>query len=313
MNQASVLLREPHYVLGEVTQHHTEVEGLADRARELGMVPKAALWGWGSVRRTERGLEELAVEAGTACLRAAGVDPASVDALVLCSTRFPGGPRTHGQFVERIATGIGLARAAFLGLTLNRCTNLLAAIDTARALVAAGRHRRVLVVTTDRVEDESERMEGFALFSDGAAGCLVTAADGSAPEDGYEIVSTASAQDTAALDWSHEISADLAREANTRLLEPAGLKVGDIDGLMHANLFLPIVSMKERQAGFTAEQLYTANITRFGHCFAADPLINLVDQEADGRVREGGHYVLAVSVPGSRIAVLLRRLPASGR
>lgn len=80
---------------------------------------------------------------------------------------------------------------------------------------------------------------------------------------------------------------------------------------MHANLFLPLIMMKERQAGSAAGQLYTANITRVGHCFAADPLVNLVDQQRAGRIREDGHYVLAVSVPGSRVAVLLRRLPAS--
>jgi 3-oxoacyl-[acyl-carrier-protein] synthase-3 len=314
VNRPKALLWAPHYVLGEITEDHTAVQGLAARVQDLGMVPNAKLWGWGSVCRTERELEDLAVETGAATLKAAGVEPSSVDALVLCSTRFPGGPQTHGEFVARIMTGIGLDRATFLGITLNRCTNLLVAIDTAHALVAAGRHRRVLVITTDRIEDEADRMEGFALFSDGAASCLVVSAseDLDRPDrgSGYAIVSTASAQDPAALDWSHEISADLAREANTRLLEPVGLTTGDVDGLMHANLFLPIVGMKERQAGFRADQLHTANITRFGHCFAADPLINLVDQETAGRVEDAGHYVLAVSVPGSRVAVLLRRLPA---
>ncbi|MDH6110341.1 3-oxoacyl-[acyl-carrier-protein] synthase-3 [Kitasatospora sp. MAP12-15] len=314
MNRPAALLQAPHYVLGEIETDHREIEGLAERAAELKMVPQAKLWGWGTVRRTKRTLEELAVESGTATLRLAGVAAESVDALVLCSTRFPGGPRTHGQFVERIMSGLGLDRAAYLGVTLNRCTNLLVALETARALVVSGRHRRVLVVTTDLIEDEVERMESFALFSDSAASCLVTAGD-SEPADGepadglrYEILSTASAQEAAALDWSHEISADLAREANARLLEPVGLTVGDIDGLLHANLFLPLVTMKERQAGFSAKQLYTANVTRVGHCFAADPLVNLVDQEEAGRIREGGHYVLAVSVPGSRVTVLLRRL-----
>lgn len=308
MNRPAALLQAPHYVLGEIETDHSEIEGLAERAAELRMVPQARLWGWGTVRRTKRTLEELAVESGTATLRTAGVAPSSVDALVLCSTRFPGGPRTHGQFVERIMSGLGLDRAAYLGVTLNRCTNLLVAIDTAQALVVAGRHRRVLVVTTDLIEDESERMESFALFSDSAASCLVTAGDEGEPAGGarYEIRSTASAQEAAALDWSHEISADLASEVNTRLLEPDGLTVADIDGLMHANLFLPLVTMKERQAGFGAAQLYTANVTRLGHCFAADPLVNLVDQQEAGRIRDGGHYVLAVSVPGSRVAVLLR-------
>lgn len=309
------VLQAPRYVLGEEELDHTEVECLAERAAELKMVPRAALWGWGSVRRTGRGLAELAIDSGTATLRAAGVDPAEVDALILCSTRFPGGPRTHGRFVERILTGTGLERAAFLGITLNRCTNLLVALDTAHALVAAGRHRRILVVTTDRIEDEKERMESFALFSDGAASCLVsagttvgdTAGAGTRLGAHYRIRSTAGAQEAAALDWSHEISADLAREANGRLLAPLDLALDQVDGLLHANLFLPLVTMKERQAGFTARQLYTANITRIGHCFAADPLINLADQERAGLLRDGGHYLAAVSVPGSRVAVLLQR------
>jgi 3-oxoacyl-[acyl-carrier-protein] synthase-3 len=305
-------LLAPRYVLGEEELDHTEVECLAERAAELKMVPKAALWGWGSVRRTGRSLADLAIESGAATLAAARLDPSEVDALVLCSTRFPGGPRTHGRFVERILTGTGLDRAAFLGITLNRCTNLLVALDTAQALVAAGRYRRILVVTTDRIEDEKERMESFALFSDGAASCLVTAdaetaGSAGAGSTGYRIRSTASAQEAAALDWSHEISADLARAANERLLAPHGLTAAEVDGLLHANLFLPLVTMKERQAGFTAKQLYTANITRLGHCFAADPLVNLVDQEDAGLLRDGGHYLAAVSVPGSRVAVLLQR------
>jgi 3-oxoacyl-[acyl-carrier-protein] synthase III len=66
--------------------------------------------------------------------------------------------------------------------------------------------------------------------------------------------------------------------------------------------------MKERQAGFTAGQLYLDNITRLGHCFAADPLINLVDRAALGHIEAGSHCMLASSVPGSRIGVLLKEV-----
>ncbi len=77
--------------------------------------------------------------------------------------------------------------------------------------------------------------------------------------------------------------------------------------LAHANLYKPLVVMKERQAGFSPPQLYLANIERLGHCFAADPLINLVDRMALGHVRPGSYCLLASSVPGSRIGVLLEK------
>ncbi len=293
-----VHLLAPRYVLGELAEDHTTIPNLAARAEELGMLAKPGLWGWGTVRRTTRSLEELAVETGLATLEGAGLASSDVDQLLLCSTEFPGGPATHGQFVETIMKGLGL-NAAFLGVTLNRCTNLLSALGVAEAMVRSGQRARVLVVTTDRVTDEDTRMESFALFSDGAASCLVTAEPG---PDGYELLGSASAQDPGALDWGNEISSDLSRVVNAELLAPRGLTLGDVKALLHNNLYKPIVVMKERQAGFAAAQLNTENTARVGHCFAADPLINLTDH-ADGP----GHYLMASSVPGSRVGVLLKR------
>ncbi|THA54673.1 3-oxoacyl-ACP synthase [Streptomyces sp. A1136] len=302
----AVHLSAPRYVLGEQVADHTSIDNLLERARRFKMAPRAELWGWGAIRRTAKSLEALAVESARATVAAAGADPAGIDCLILCSTRFPGGPRTHGGFVEKVMSGIGLVDAAVTGLTLNRCTNLLTGIRTAHALVAAGTHRRVLVVTTDRVTDESVRMENFALFSDGSASCLISADADPLGADTYEILAGAAAQDPTSLDWSHEISSELARTVNRRILDAVGMKLDEIDGLLHPNLFKPLIALKERQAGFTRQQLHLDNITRFGHCFAADPLINLVDRQDAGELRPGGHYLLASSVPGSRVGVLLR-------
>ncbi|MFE3738513.1 3-oxoacyl-ACP synthase [Streptomyces sp. NPDC059096] len=309
MSTTKAWLHGPRYVLGETEVHHTEIANLLTRAAEFRMPPAPELWGWGSVRRAERSLEAMAADSAAATLRAAGADPSSVDAVVLCSTRIPGPSETHGRFMETFLTEAGLGDIPFYGQNLNRCVNLLAAIDTATALVVSGRHRRVLVVTTDSVADEADRMVSYALFSDGAASCLIVAADGTdAPADGgYEILGCATAQDRKTLDHSHEISADLARVANDRLLTPLGMKLDDIAGLMHTNIFKPVVVMKERQAGFTPKQLHTDNITRVGHCFAADPLINLVDRAALGETEPGRHYMLAAGVPGQRIGVLIRK------
>jgi 3-oxoacyl-[acyl-carrier-protein] synthase III len=302
----AVYLQGPRYVLGDTRVDHGAIENLEARAEEFRMAPDPALWGWGSVFRSERGLEAMAIESGSASLRAAGIDPGSVDALVLCCSDVREHARSHGRFAATILDGIGLGDIAFYGLSLNRCVNLLAAIDAASAFVAAGRYRRVLVVTTDRAADEADRMLPYALLSDGAASCLVTADE--VGEDRYRLVACASAQETRSLDWTNEISADLARRVNDALLGPREMRVADVSGLMHANIFKPLVVMKERQAGFTPRQLHTDNIARVGHCFAADPLINLVDRIALGHVLPDRFYLLASSVPGSRMAVLLQRL-----
>ncbi|MEU9988181.1 3-oxoacyl-ACP synthase [Streptomyces sp. NPDC048045] len=302
MSSSSVFLSGPQYVLGEIASHHTETPDLEARAGELGLPYAPELWGWGHVHRSRKSLEDLAVEAGKATLRTAGVDPSSVDALVLCCTSFPGGPDSHGSFVQTISEGLGTREADFLGITLDRCTNLLAGLRVAEAFVASGIHRRVLVITTDRVTVEAERLAKFALFSDGAAGVLVSDTDGE-----YEVVASAAAHEMKDLDWSNQISPDLSRRVNTQLMKRASMGIDQVDILMHTNIFEAIIVMKELQAGFVAAQLYTDNIARVGHCFAADPIINLTDLAAAGRLRDNGHYLLAASVPGVRYGVLLRK------
>ena len=75
------------------------------------------------------------------------------------------------------------------------------------AFVASGRYRRILVITTDRVVDEADRMTNFALFSDGAASCVVSADE---EGDGYRLVACATAQEAKSLEWSNELSSDTA-------------------------------------------------------------------------------------------------------
>ncbi|MFI7013113.1 3-oxoacyl-ACP synthase [Streptomyces sp. NPDC050164] len=300
-----VVLRAPSYVLGETSSDHTEIEGFADFVDQRQMMPDARLWGWGAVHRTALDTAALAVRTGRRTLRAAGVEPSEVDALVLCSTAFPADIAAHGELIGSVLRGLELGAVPVTGITLNRCATMLTGLQTAATMVAAGRHRTVLVITADRVAAESERLSDFALFSDGAASCLVTRRSDGAPES-YEWVADASAQDPAALGRGNEISADLTRIANQRLFAEAGIGIKAIDGLLHNNIFLPIVTMKEVQAGFVPSQLDTSNIARVGHCFAADPLINLVDRSSAGTIRAGGLYLLASSVSGLRVCILLR-------
>lgn len=301
---APVLLTAPSYLLGEIDEPIADLPELASRAAEFSMPVLPDLWGWGRYRRTERTLAEQAVLIGQSCIKLADVAPAAVDGLILCSTKFPGGAEVHGGFVQQIATGIGLLGATFHGLTLHRCANLLAAIELASVLVSAGVNRRILVITTDRVRAGMSRLEQHALFSDGGAGCLVT----NKPTDGalFEILASASENTLDTMDSGGEISADLAGKVTERLLAAGQLEQSDLRALLHANLVKPVVAMKERQAGFTAAQLHLANITRYGHCFAADPLINLVDRAELGHYGVGDYLMLATSVPGERFSVLLR-------
>lgn len=311
MSTSPVLLTAPRYVLGEVEEPYTAVRDLTARVAHFAIPMAPRSWGWGSFFRTGRSLVELAVASGTAtldaALDAAGTVRDAVDGLILCTSSFPGSVDDHAGFLGSVLGGLGLTRVAFAcGMTLNRCNNLLAALHLARSLVGSGSHRLVLVVATDRIADEATRLEKFALFSDGAASCLV-GADAQGP-DSFEVLASASAQDPAVLGVRDEIDSRLSIAVNAELERATGVSPEKVAALLPANLVRPLTALKERQAGFTPAQIRMGNIERIGHCFASDPVINLVDLVASGEAETDGLYLLASSVPGARHGVLLRKV-----
>ncbi len=307
MTTSPVLLTAPRYVLGEIEEPYTAVHDLHARVAHFAIPMAPRSWGWGSFFRTERSLVELAVASGNATLDASGAARDAVDGLIICTSSFPPSVDDHAAFVGSVLGGLGLTKVAFAcGMTLNRCNNLLAALHLARSLVGSGSHRLILVVATDRIVDEAVRLEKFALFSDGAASCLVGAHEPG--PDSFEVLASASVQDPAVLGVRDEIDSRLSIAVNEELERATGISPEKVTALLPANLVRPLTVLKERQAGFTPAQLRTGNIERIGHCFAADPVINLADLVASGETEIDGLYLLASSVPGARHGVLLRKV-----
>jgi 3-oxoacyl-[acyl-carrier-protein] synthase-3 len=123
---------------------------------------------------------DLAVEAGRAALRDAGVQPDQVD-LVICATITADHtlPSTACWIQERL----GCKRAGAYDLTA-ACSGHLYALAQARAAILAGQARTVLVTSAEilsRITDYSDR-NTCVLFGDGAGAAVVQASD--RPETG---------------------------------------------------------------------------------------------------------------------------------
>jgi len=90
-----------------------------------------------------------------------------------------------------------------------------------------------------------------------------------------------------------------------RLLEDTGLDVSQVEGVLNANVYLPIKTQKDRLAGFKKRQMYTANVSRYGHAFSCDALINLSDRCSGGDVGPGARFVLQADGTGLCTALAL--------
>ncbi len=116
----------------------------------------------------------LSVEAGRRALDMAGVDPASIDALVL-STTTP--DRTVPGTAPSVQHALGLRCGAF---DVNAaCSGFVYSLIAAHGLLAVG-SRRVLVIGTDtlsRITDWTDRGTAI-LFADGSGAAVLEATDG---------------------------------------------------------------------------------------------------------------------------------------
>ena len=80
MSERAVFLSGASYVLGEHEEDHTAISNLPELAERFTLAPNPGLWGWGTIRTTNRELEERAVDTGRQSLGAAGAEPRSAGA-----------------------------------------------------------------------------------------------------------------------------------------------------------------------------------------------------------------------------------------
>ncbi len=303
MKNSNLYLYGCHYFLGEEERRVTEIPGLAGWLARNQMIDDPGLWGWERYRVSARPTVELLAETARRSLADFGARQPRVDAVILCATHFPTNVDGHADLVGRLLDTLGLHQAIPYGVTLNRCATLTSALVLAEALVRSGRHEAILVAAGDTIGSEDERLRPFAVFSDGAASCIVSARQGGE----FQLLGTAAAVDTRMMTPNGQISADLTRQANAELSARAKVDLRDIKCLAHNNLWRPIVMMKEQQAGFRRDQLYLDNIPRIGHVFSCDPLINMIDLATNGFVASGELLALGSSVSGARFSALLRK------
>ncbi len=304
------LLLAPHYVLGERRRKAADIEGLSAFFEASQMIDDLALWGLDSFYSSDRAAASLGIESARETLRLAGLSAGNISALLVCATQLEGDTEAHAVLVRQYLEGLGLDHDVFVsGITLGRCTCLLSGLRLAEALVRSAMHDNVLVIAADRFEHDHERLKTFALFSDGAASCIVARSD--TGRGGYRIVDSAFASETGAMAETGQISADLARRVTGRLTEGSKLAPQQIDAVMPNNIYRPVVAMKEQQGGTAHDRLFLDNIADKAHCFGADPIINLVDRERREGFETGALIMLASSVPGARIGMLLSRRPSA--
>jgi 3-oxoacyl-[acyl-carrier-protein] synthase-3 len=214
------------------------------------------------------------------------------------------------------------------------CLSFVVALDLAATLIAAGRHRRVLIISSEiaSIGLDYGHPESAALFGDGAAAAVVEAA---APGDGSAVLAArletfsegaglcevrlgspmlrerkAIERDAWAFRMDGRALFKMARQTLPpfldRLLAAGGHGLGDVELVIPHQGSLPALRLIRRFTG-VAESRFYVFVRDKGNTIAASIPMGLHEAIATGRIRRGDLVLLCGTSAGFSVGGLLLR------
>jgi 3-oxoacyl-[acyl-carrier-protein] synthase-3 len=248
-------------------------------------------------RRVGGTTASLSVESGRRAIERAGVDLASIDALVLATT-------TPDQTVPATSATVqhqlGLRCGAF---DINAaCSGFTYALVVAHGLLAAGA-QRALVIGTDtlsRVTDWTDRGTAI-LFADGSGAVVLDAVDGPGQLVGWDIDADGSLVSLLDCDLGGTIRMDgkevfrkavrIMVDSAEKSMKHAGITADDVKLVVPHQANSRIIEAACKRLGIPLERA-ASTIHRTGNTSSASIPIALADALDNGRVDDGDLVLL---------------------
>ncbi len=293
------------YLLGSHTGWYDDLPETAAVMGRYNMSGAPDIWGFGTYHRTELGYFDMVGRVGLDILASTGRDPASIDALYLCSATFMFDFETMNLGIGRLLTDLGLTRATPMVISGSGCAASIQGIVTAAREIRSGDLDTILLLCTDIVAEGAIRFYQYATISDGASGMLITS-DGTGE---YEVLRASLINRAPLMLKDDEYVAgqkEIYSTASERIFAGTGYAQENVTAVLASNLHLPIQRIFANAGGYASHQIFTENVARVGHCYGSDPVINFVDRAQLHRPRTNELYILQSSAMGHVGNVLVR-------
>ena len=239
----------------------------------------------------------LSVESGRAAIEMSGVDPASIDALVLATTT---PDRCVPASSATVQHELGLRCGAF---DVNAaCSGFVYGLVQAHGLIAMGA-KKVLVIGTDtlaRITDWDDRNTAI-LFADGSGAVVLEAVEGHGQLLGWDLDADGSAERFLYADIGDTIHMDgkevfrravrIMVDSATKSMQHAGVTADDIALVVPHQANVRIIQSACDKLGIPMERAATV-LHRTGNTSSASIPLALADALDAGRVRQGDLVLL---------------------
>jgi len=239
----------------------------------------------------------LSIESGRKAIQMAGIDPLSIDALVL-STTTP--DRTVPATSAAVQHGLGLRCGAF---DVNAaCSGFVYALVTGHGLIAMGM-KRVLVIGTDtlsRITDWTDRNTAI-LFADGSGAAVIEAVSGPGQLLGWDFDADGSLEELLYAEIGGTLHMDgkevfrravrIMVDSAEKSLKASGLTANEIDLVVphQANVRIIEAACKRLDIPMSKTALV---LQETGNTSSASIPLALFDAVANSRVKSGDNVLL---------------------
>jgi 3-oxoacyl-[acyl-carrier-protein] synthase-3 len=254
----------------------------------------------------------LSIESGRRALACAGVDPESIDALIL-STTTP--DRTVPATSATVQHGLGLRCGAF---DVNAaCSGFVYGLAVANGLIAIGANR-VLLIGTDtlsRIVDWTDRNTAI-LFADGSGAAVVEAVEGRGALLGRDIDADGSAEDLLYCEVGGHLHMDgkevfrravrIMVDSAEKSLAASGTSVDDIAMVVPHQANIRIIEAACERLGIPEERRSTVLHNTGNTSSASIPLALAAALDAD-RIHDGDIVLLVGFGAGMTAASVVLR------
>ena len=254
----------------------------------------------------------LAARAGEAAMEVAGVDPSSIDMLILATTT---PDRSVPASSSRVQEALGLDCGA---MDVNAaCSGFVYSLVAGHGMIAMG-HERVLVIGAEvlsRITDWTDRATCI-LFADGSGAAVLERSEQGSDLLGWHVSSDGSMEDHLYCEHGDFIQmagqavfkkAVLVMEESARQsMKQAGLTPDDIDVVVPHQANVRIVETSCKRLGIPFEKAAMV-IERTGNTSSASIPLALDDAVRGGRISEGDHVLLVGFGAGMTSASALLR------
>ena len=239
----------------------------------------------------------LSIESGRKAIEMAGIDPLSIDALVL-STTTP--DRTVPATSAAVQHGLGLRCGAF---DVNAaCSGFVYALVTGHGLIAMGM-KRVLVIGTDtlsRITDWTDRNTAI-LFADGSGAAVIEAVTGPGQLMGWDFDADGSLEELLYAEIGGTLHMDgkevfrravrIMVDSAEKSLKASGLTANEIDLVVPHQANVRIIEAACKRLDIPMSKTAVV-LHETGNTSSASIPLALFDAVANSRVKSGDNVLL---------------------